>query len=472
MSSFHLNRPVGPVWDWLVQWLFTERLGLEYRETVFDTREIRLEREGRALAFPARAGELMENWAARAGQGALHATQRLTAQECVLWPEGAAPLPVLADGPARVKIADDAVDLSFDPLALAALLLSGAEEILDPARDAHERYTGGQSISAREGWLDRPVLDETVALLRGFVNHLWPNEASAPRRGRMQVSCDVDQPFSPDLRQTYTYLRAVGGDLISRRDPWLAFRRTVGGLLTPLGLSRFDLSDTFVRFMDVLERSGQRGQFFIISGHSAGLIDGSYHLHQPRIRALLSRLARRGHVLGMHGSYNTFRDPVQIKRERDTLMDTLTQIGVNGPGHGEGNRQHFLRWDMGQTPDHLQAAGFGFDTSGSYPDMAGFRFGTAQDFAMWSWQTCRALMLRQQPLIAMECSVIAPRYMGLGYGPAAYATFERLQDRAMAHGGTFTLLWHNSHFMHDADWRLFEHLVARGAQIAGGAVTP
>jgi lysophospholipid acyltransferase (LPLAT)-like uncharacterized protein len=72
----------------------------------------------------------------------------------------------------------------------------------------------------------------------------------------------------------------------------------------------------------------------------------------------------------------------------------------------------------------------------------------------------------------MECSVIAKRYMGLGYGPEAYAAFQRLQDRAMAHGGTFVLLWHNSHFMYDADWQLFENLVARGAQIGAGAVTP
>ena len=58
--------------------------------------------------------------------------------------------------------------------------------------------------------------------------------------------------------------------------------------------------------------------------------------------------------------------------------------------------------------------------------------------------------------------------MGLGYGPEAYAMFEKLQDRAMAYGGVFTLLWHNSHLMYEADWQLFEHLVERGYKISAG----
>jgi len=35
----------------------------------------------------------------------------------------------------------------------------------------------------------------------------------------------------------------------------------------------------------------------------------------------------------------------------------------------------------------------------------------------------RPLRLIQRPLIAMECSVIAPCYLGLGYGPASLALF-------------------------------------------------
>lgn len=45
----------------------------------------------------------------------------------------------------------------------------------------------------------------------------------------------------------------------------------------------------------------------------------------------------------------------------------------------------------------------------------------------------------------MEYSVIAPRYryLGLGYGSASLALFQRLKERCQAVGVQFSLLWRN-----------------------------
>jgi hypothetical protein len=67
--------------------------------------------------------------------------------------------------------------------------------------------------------------------------------------------------------------------------------------------------------------------------------------------------------------------------------------------------------------------------------------------------------MAQRPLIAMECSVIAPRYLGLGYGPASLTLFQRLKQRCQAVGGQFTLLWHNSHFTTAAERELYRQVV-------------
>jgi hypothetical protein len=69
------------------------------------------------------------------------------------------------------------------------------------------------------------------------------------------------------------------------------------------------------------------------------------------------------------------------------------------------------------------------------------------------------LQLIHRPLIVMECSVIAERYLGLGNGPAALALIQKLQQRCRAVGGQFTLLWHNSHFTREEDWELYRQVV-------------
>jgi len=107
----------------------------------------------------------------------------------------------------------------------------------------------------------------------------------------------------------------------------------------------------------------------------------------------------------------------------------------------------------------LASAGLKYDTSGSFADRPGFRYGTARPFPMWDWQANRPLALRQRPLILMECSVIADRYMGLGYSPEAWDVMTRLKERALMFGGDFTFLWHNSHLMNPEDWAFFEGLM-------------
>lgn len=60
----------------------------------------------------------------------------------------------------------------------------------------------------------------------------------------------------------------------------------------------------------------------------------------------------------------------------------------------------------------------------------------------------------------MECSVIAERYLGLGYTDAALELMLALKARALRHGGDFTLLWHHSHLTTARDREFYQALVA------------
>ncbi|MEA1048987.1 hypothetical protein U5801_04060 [Lamprobacter modestohalophilus] len=96
---------------------------------------------------------------------------------------------------------------------------------------------------------------------------------------------------------------------------------------------------------------------------------------------------------------------------------------------------------------------------------AGYRLarGRAVAFYFIDLQQRRPLRLRERPLIVMECSVIAERYLGLGYSDQALALMQRYRDICHRFGGDFTLLWHNSHLGTGADRRFYAALVGENA---------
>ncbi len=162
---------------------------------------------------------------------------------------------------------------------------------------------------------------------------------------------------------------------------------------------------------------------------------------------------QRGHEIGLHSSSNTSHNPSAIASEAARLQRIATEEGIQQPEWG--GRMHFLRWQWPTTAHGWEQAGFHYDSTLSYADRPGFRCGTCYAYPMFDPVAQRQLQLIQRPLIVMECSVIAKRYLGLDYGPAALALIQQLQQRCRAVGGQFTLLWHNSHFTRAEDRELY-----------------
>lgn len=366
-------------------------------------------------------------------------------------------LPILF-GSSSVSISEREIEFGADILGTAFFMLSRFEEVSLSVRDRFDRFPAIASVAHKAGFLERPIIDEYAALLKVAFRRLWPQMEPKRPDGRVRVSCDVDQPFDRVGTSGKALLRSLAGDLTRRRDPLLALRRSRNFVAHRHGDLRFDPYYTFDWYMNACERHGRRAAFYFISDHSGGAIDGTYKIDEPRILDLMRKLDARGHEVGMHGSFNTFRDPVQIQREKNRLGAAAHKAGVTESI--KGNRQHYLRWDSFETPDHLDAAGFQYDTTGSFADRPGFRFGTAHSFPMWSWSTQAPLQLRQMPLVVMEASIMAKGYLGLGRTEAALTKMLEMKRRALRFGGDFSLLWHNSELLTPRDREMFATAIA------------
>ncbi|MBK1988488.1 polysaccharide deacetylase family protein [Sphaerospermopsis aphanizomenoides BCCUSP55] len=349
--------------------------------------------------------------------------------------------------------------LGLDIFGSAFFMLSRYEEVVKPERDRHDRFPATASIAYQEGFLDRPIINEYLEILWACLKHLWPGLKRKPRQFQTYVSHDVDEPFKYAFAGISSLVRQCGGDLIKHRNPGQALNTISHWTQVKTGNFNSDPCNTFDMIMDISEKHNLKSSFYFITDHSAGKIDGDYSINHPLIRSLLHKIHQRGHEIGLHTSYNTYKDPVQTKREFEILKQVCTEEGIQQEYWG--GRQHFLRWRTPNTFQNWENAGLDYDSTLSFADLAGFRCGICYEFSTFNINTRQPLKLRERPLMVMECTVIDKRYMNLGLdGDAALLTMDKYKQRCQIFNGDFTLLWHNSRLADPLEIRIYESLVS------------
>lgn len=332
-----------------------------------------------------------------------------------------------------------------DLLGGAFFLLTRYEEAVLGDRDEHGRFPAAASLAAREGFLRRPLVNEYAELLWQQLAAAWPRLRRRRRDFRLLPSHDVDVPFcawGPLARR----LRAAAGDLAKRRDPRLAAERVRGA---------GDPCDTFAFLLDASERAGVASVFFFLARHEpANRIGPGYALEDERVRALLREIHRRGHELGLHGSYRSHDEPELLGEELETLRRACADAGVE---RGEwGARQHYLRASPAVLAAYEQA-GIGYDSSLGFADGAGFRAGICCEYPLFDLHARRRLALRERPLVAMDATVL--QYERLREEAALEPLLE-LKRACRRFDGDFTLLWHNNRLGSRAARRLYLDVLA------------
>ena len=440
--------------SWVVSVVLRDFLGLEVEIAAHDRWQIVITDQHRSLELTSCFPDLAADWELQRPRSPLACLN--LAELGITTFDDQTTLPVLFGQPSY-QTKGKVTTCEIDIFGSVFFMLSRFEEVNEPQLDRFERFSAVSSLAFIEGFLARPIVDEYVDLLWSLLRNLWPNLSRTPNKGAISISCDVDQPFDRVGTSISALFRGVGGDLVHRKSPRTAVKRSINFVTHRSGNLRYDPFYTFDWYLDACEQSGHSAAFYFIADHSGGEIDGNYDIFSPRILRLMRHIHDRGHEIGMHGSFNTFRSVDQIRYERERLTLATQKAGI--PIQILGNRQHYLRWDASATPDALEEAGFAYDTSGGFADRPGFRYGTARTFPMWSWQKLAPLKLLQKPLVMMECSIFYNQYLGLGYTQAAMDLMHKLRQRSLSSGGDFNMLWHNSHFLTPRDKDFFWDII-------------
>ncbi len=345
--------------------------------------------------------------------------------------------------------AGDEIKLGVDILGSIFFQLARYEEIACPARDAYDRFPAEATLAHSEGFLTRPLANEYVEVLWAAMERLWPRLQRRRHAFKESLSHDVDSPLYPETSPPRV-LKATLGDLAHRHDHRLALAR----LQTLRIHRRHDHADdpynTFDLIMDLSERRGLRSAFYFMAGTTNPLFDGAYSLDDPWIGGLIRRIHERGHEVGLHPSYESFRDPATIRSEHDALLRACERLGVGQTKLG--GRQHFLRWENPTTWRAWEEAGLAYDSSLGFPDDAGFRCGVCFDYPVFDVLARRPLRLFERPLVVMEKALFHDRAT---FDQQGLETIKQLNYRCKLFDGNFTLLWHNSRLASRRERRLY-----------------
>lgn len=344
-------------------------------------------------------------------------------------------LPIIYQGEpcieGHLRREDDVIQTDIDIVASSFFMLTRYEEILIPESDRFGRFTGIASLAYREGFLQRPIVNEYIDLLWNWISsfelglvrkELWEGKDFA-----VCLTYDVD---AVNKYRRWPSLRAIRDWTLKHRNPMKILDKTLDYLRTKV---RGDPYNTFDYLMKLSETYELPSTFYFMSGGKTDY-DNRYKIDDVRLISLMQRIRKRGNEIGLHSSFSSYDDPQMLKREKEELETVLGESVC-------GVRQHYLRW---RTPDSWRAreeAGLKHNTSLSFADHEGFRPGICLPYKPFDVFGNRILNIWELPLSVMENSLFA--YQGLSH-EGAFQRIKGLVDAVKKHNGVFVILWHNS----------------------------
>jgi peptidoglycan/xylan/chitin deacetylase (PgdA/CDA1 family) len=207
----------------------------------------------------------------------------------------------------------------------------------------------------------------------------------------------------------------------------------------------FKKGDFFSPWLSIEERYGFRSTFFFFPDlpsryhefdrpmyrHSDII---GYEGERVSISEMMRHLDRRGWEVGLHGTFYSFDDVQELKRQKEQVERTVQKEVVS-------IRQHYLHFDISKTPRAQGEAGLKFDSSFGSNRLIGFRNGMAFPFYFYDLAADIPLPVLEIPLHIQDGALFSLNNLGLS-PPLALQRAKEMIDRVEETEGLVTLLWH------------------------------
>jgi hypothetical protein len=335
-------------------------------------------------------------------------------------------------------------DIPFDIFSASFYLVVRYEEYLTFTPDRHGRFPAGESVAARNGFLQKPVVDLWTRKMALGLIRKFPFLTFRRNEFRSLITFDIDQAFA---YRGKGFLRGAAGLVndIVKGSGYERVQSLSGGAKDP-----FDVYDY------IIETVGTRAEdtiFFLPYGNLSEY-DRNTPAGSSMYRALAKRLTESFRT-GVHFSYSSGHNKVMMARE----IKRYTQACEGLP---DKSRQHYLLLTFPDTYRALIANNIQHDYTMGYAADTGFRASIARPFRFYDLLNDNATHLTIHPFQIMD--VTLKDYLKLSPS-MAIGVADNLMEETKKAGGIFTSIWHNSNLTERDGWEgwreVFEFVVKK-----------
>ena len=338
-----------------------------------------------------------------------------------------------------LDVLDSSYQVNFDILGFSLWMMNRSEELLVKSnlKDKHGRFKVEFSHAFRFGYLSRPIVDEWLIYLTDLIRYVFPDIEIKTSKFKITPTHDVDNPRMFSLlskkrilkNYIFYFFREIYS-IIFNGNKYIKFNH-----------KKSDPYDTFKWIFELSEKYNLKNEFYFMSGSSNWRFDTGYKIKSIEIINLLKEIHKRGHVIGLHPSYEASQIKKKFNKESNFLKEILKCNGINQDDIG--GRMHYLRFQNPYTAIICDFSGFSYDSSLGYASLPGFRCGTCKEFTLFDLISNKILKLRERPLILMEVSLISNDYLGLCGLDEFKKYVKSIKRKCFEVDGEFLFLWHN-----------------------------
>lgn len=325
-------------------------------------------------------------------------------------------------------------DIPFDPFAATFYLISRYEEYLPHTKDKYQRYPAQESVAYKNNFLQIPVIDHWLLLLKACLQRYYPNIVFKKRTYTFTPTYDIDIAWS---YKNKGLLRNLAGTIVAakRLDTHHISQR-----LQVLLAHEPDPYDTYNFQLALHHRLQLRAIYFFLVGEY-GEFDKNVSLNNINYQDLIQHIGDHARV-GIHPSYASNSDKKILSKEIKSLSAVLKRVVIK-------SRQHYIKLLIPNTYQNLIDRDITEDYSMGYPSQLGFRAGTACPFYFYDLNLEIKTGLKVFPFMVMD--VTLKNYLKLS-PKQVLPTVAPIIDAVKAVNGHFISLWHNDSLSETDGW--------------------
>jgi len=324
-----------------------------------------------------------------------------------------------------VLFANDTVcDLGFDIFSAVFYMISRYEEYLPFTPDEYG-FKASDSLAYRNKFLEQPVVNKWINIFRKKLVERFSYLQIKNSSFNCIITYDIDIAYAFKGRNI---LRLFGSTL---KDVFQLKVKNIFSRIRSLANIQKDPWDVYDFLHKTIAKNKRRTIFFFLLGDYSRH-DKNINYKHPLMKELVTKVSAFSEI-GIHPSFKSSIIPKKISIEK-TRLESLSGKKIYK------SRQHYLRFTLPDTYNHLIDAGIEEDYSMGFADIPGFRAGTCRPFYFYDLRNERSTGLKIFPITVMEGSFID--YLHIPPNEAAVYIFKLIEEVKNVNG-TFISIWHN-----------------------------